>query len=75
MCGTIYQTLRHPFRTSWMNLSHPKKQMGITNQNHQHLPLARACSITSKVYGDPDRLPELAELNGITRDNPYRACG
>ena len=26
-----------------------------------------------KVHGDQDCWPELAELNGITRDNPYRA--
>ena len=28
--------------------------------------------IARKVYGDPDRWPELAELNGISRDRPYR---
>ncbi len=28
--------------------------------------------IAQKVYGDPDRWPELAELNGISKDNPYR---
>ncbi len=28
--------------------------------------------IAQKVYGDPDRWPELARLNAISRDNPYR---
>ncbi len=28
--------------------------------------------IARKVYGDADRWPELATLNTISRDNPYR---
>ncbi len=28
--------------------------------------------IAQKVYGDPDRWPELVKLNKITKDNPYR---
>ena len=28
--------------------------------------------IAQKVYGDPDRWREIAELNGISKDNPYR---
>jgi len=29
--------------------------------------------IAEKVFGDEDRWRELAELNGISQDNPYRA--
>ena len=28
--------------------------------------------IARKIYDDPDRWPELAKLNNISRDNPYR---
>ena len=51
----------------------------MTNQN-RHLPLpecklqngTRLSFIAQKVYGDPERWREIAELNGTLKDNPYR---